>query len=142
MFKAQTKNKSWNYIKVLCSNRWGEFTSNEFYYFCKENWNKMQLTTSQTLQQNNVAKRKNGIIVELAQSMMKYKGFQNTYWYGNIISIITYLLNRYPIHSIWNKTPQEAWSGRHHNVSHLKIFRCIAYAHIPKENRHKFDDKS
>ena len=38
--------------------------------------------------------------------------------------------------------PQQAWSGKHHCVSHLRLFGCIAYAHVPKEVRSKLDDKS
>ena len=38
-------------------------------------------------------------------------------------------------------TPEEAWSGRKPNVEHLRIFGCIAYAHIPDEKRKKLDDK-
>jgi hypothetical protein len=38
--------------------------------------------------------------------------------------------------------PQQAWSGKHHSVSHFKVFGCIAYAHVPKQTRSKLDDKS
>lgn len=39
-------------------------------------------------------------------------------------------------------TPMEAWSGEKPSVSHLRIFGCIGYAHIPAEKRTKLDDKS
>ncbi|KAA0046259.1 Integrase, catalytic core [Cucumis melo var. makuwa] len=38
-------------------------------------------------------------------------------------------------------TPQEAWDGRKPSVDHFKVFRCIAYAHIPDKKRRKLDDK-
>lgn len=41
-----------------------------------------------------------------------------------------------------NKTPQEAWSGFKPSVNHLRIFGCIAYAHIPKQKTEKLDQKS
>ena len=40
------------------------------------------------------------------------------------------------------KVSQEAWSGTKPNVTHLRTFGCIAYAHIPSELRKKLDDKS
>lgn len=43
---------------------------------------------------------------------------------------------------MWNKTPQEAWSGRKPSISHLRVFRSIAYAHEPDQKRSKLDDKS
>lgn len=44
--------------------------------------------------------------------------------------------------AIQNMTPEEAWSGHKPIVDHLRIFGCIAFAHIPNEKRKKLDDKS
>jgi hypothetical protein len=38
--------------------------------------------------------------------------------------------------------PQEAWCGVKPSVLHLKVFRSVAYAHIPNQKHTKFDDKS
>jgi hypothetical protein len=40
-----------------------------------------------------------------------------------------------------NKVPQEAWIGMKHNVVHLKVFGCVAYAHVPNELTKKLDKK-
>ena len=40
-----------------------------------------------------------------------------------------------------NKIPQEAWTGMNHSVSHLKVFGCVAYAHVRDELRRKLDKK-
>jgi len=47
-----------------------------------------------------------------------------------------------PTKSLMKRVPQEAWSGMSFNVSHIKVFGCVAYAHVPKELRGKLDDKS
>ena len=39
------------------------------------------------------------------------------------------------------KTAEEAWSGRKPNLSHLKIFGCVCYVHVPNELRTKLDLK-
>ena len=39
-------------------------------------------------------------------------------------------------------TPEEAWSGRRPVVDYFRIFGCIAYAHVPDEERKKLDDKA
>ena len=39
-------------------------------------------------------------------------------------------------------TPYEVWKGYKPNVNHLRIFRCSAYAHIPKDERSKMDPKA
>jgi hypothetical protein len=43
---------------------------------------------------------------------------------------------------VWDMTPLEKWSGRKPSVRHLKMFGCIAWAHIPNDKRKKLDAKS
>ena len=38
-----------------------------------------------------------------------------------------------------NKTPEEVFSGKKPEVSHLRIFGYPVYIHIPKEKRTKLD---
>jgi hypothetical protein len=45
-FKAQVENQIGNKIKVLRSNNGGEYTSNDFKYFYKEEWIKRDLIVS------------------------------------------------------------------------------------------------
>ena len=53
-----------------------------------------------------------------------------------------YLRNRSLTNSVDRSTPYEAWSGRKPAVNHLKVFGCVTYAHIPKEERRKLDVKA
>ena len=39
-------------------------------------------------------------------------------------------------------TPKERFTGKKPDVSHLKVFRCIAYVHVPNELRKKLDPKA
>jgi hypothetical protein len=39
-------------------------------------------------------------------------------------------------------TPEEKYSGRKPDLSHLKVFGCIAYVHVPDELRIKLDPKA
>ncbi|GAA0141049.1 hypothetical protein LIER_02284 [Lithospermum erythrorhizon] len=39
-------------------------------------------------------------------------------------------------------TPYEAWSGRKPAIDHLKVWGCVAHAHIPKVHRGKLDKRS
>ncbi|KAG9450658.1 hypothetical protein H6P81_010623 [Aristolochia fimbriata] len=139
-FKALAENQSRKYIKVLRSDRGGEYTSKAFEEFCKENGILHQLTASYTPQQNGVAERKNRTIMNMARSMMKGKTLPKVYW-AEAVDCAVYLLNRYPTKSVKFRTPIEAWSGSKPAVGHLKIFGCIAYAHIPEQRRKKLDDR-
>ena len=53
-----------------------------------------------------------------------------------------YILNRCPTKSLENSIPKEAWTGRKLDVSHVRIFGCVAYAHVPYKLRQKLDNKS
>jgi len=39
-------------------------------------------------------------------------------------------------------TPEEKFTGKKPNVSHLKVFGCIAYVHVLDEKRSKLDPKA
>ena len=46
-----------------------------------------------------------------------------------------YVQNKSPHRVLGNKTPEEMFSGEKPKVSHLKIFGCPVYIHVPKEKR-------
>ena len=43
---------------------------------------------------------------------------------------------------VQEKTPYEAWHGTKPSVDHLRVFGCDSYAHVPKDERGKFDTKA
>ena len=62
-------------------------------------------------------------------------------FWAEAISTAVYLKNRSPS-KVLNKTPFEAWHGRKPKVNHFRVFGSDAYAHIPKDERAKFDSKT
>jgi hypothetical protein len=80
--------------------------------------------------------RKNRTIMEMACSMLDAKHLSNEYL-DEVVSTIVYIMNRCPTKSVENKFPREAWTSMKHNVAHLKIFGCVAYAHVLDEMRKK-----
>eukprot|EP00253_Pinus_taeda_P018707 PITA_18707 len=129
-FKALVENQSGLHIKVLRTDRGGEYISKEFLRFCRENGIHMQFTARYTPQQNGVAERKNRTIMDMARSMLKANHLPNDYWV-EAVNCAAYILNRCPTKAVMNRVPEEAWSGRKQGVTHMKVFRCVAYAHIP-----------
>ncbi|GAU38467.1 hypothetical protein TSUD_151900 [Trifolium subterraneum] len=47
-----------------------------------------------------------------------------------------------PTVSVKNITPEEAWSGIKPSVHHFRVFGCLAYAHIPDNQRKKLNNKN
>ena len=52
---------------------------------------------------------------------------------------VVYVQNRTPHRVLENKTPEKVFSDKKPEVSHLRIFNCHVYIHIPKEKRTKLD---
>ena len=53
-----------------------------------------------------------------------------------------YLVNRSPSSALGDKTPQEVWNGKEPSLTHIKVFGCEAYVHVPKENMSNLDKKA
>ena len=53
------------------------------------------------------------------------------------VDIACYLVNRSPSSVLEDKTPQEVWIGKKPSLSHLRVFGCDAYVHVPKAKRNK-----
>ena len=93
-----------------------------------------QLTAAYSAQQNGVAERKNRTLVEAARCMLKDANIGSRFW-AKAVHTVAYLQNRSPTKALDGKTPEEVYSGYKPNVSHLRVFGCEAYAHVPKERR-------
>ena len=63
-------------------------------------------------------------------------------FWAEALSTASYVRNRSPTTAVKAMTPYEEWKGYKPNVNHLRIFRCSAYAHIPKDARSKMDPKT
>ena len=50
---------------------------------------------------------------------------------------VVYLQDKSPHRAFGNVTPEEAISGKKPDVGHFRIFRCLTYSYVPKENRTK-----
>ena len=65
------------------------------------------------------------------------------YLWAEVARTIVYVQNRIShriSHSaLGNKTPEVMFTEEKLKVSHLKIFGCLVYIHIPKEKRSKLE---
>ena len=78
--------------------------------------------------------------MDMVRSMLAAKHFPNEYW-GDAVVNVVYIMNQCLTKSVKNKVPQEAWTCMNYSVSHLKVFGCVAYAHVPNELRKKLEKK-
>jgi transposase InsO family protein len=137
-FKSLIENLSERKIKMLRLDNGGEYTSKEFVNFFKYVRIKRELTTPYNSQQNGVAKRKNKTIMEAVKTMIHDQDLPMFLWEEPTKKIV-YVQNRLSHSALGFKTLEQIFSRKNLEVSHLKIFGCLVFVHIPKEKRTKLD---
>ncbi|GJS79307.1 zinc finger, CCHC-type containing protein [Tanacetum coccineum] len=140
-FKKSTENELRTTLKMLRTDRGGEFTSNEFTQYCKENGIARQLTAPYSPQQNGVVERRNRTIMSTTRCMMKATNMPQNFW-AEAVRHAIYILNSVPTKALEDITPYEAIKQRKPNLENLRIFGCIAYAKVPSQHLTKLDDRS
>jgi len=128
-------------LKCLRTDNGGEYCSNAFKEYCNRFGIKHEKTVPGTPQKNGVAEEINHTIMEKVRSMLSNSGLDKHFW-AEAVRTTCNLINRSPSTVLDGGIPEEVWTGKKLNYSHLKIFGCEAFIHIPKENRTKLDDKS
>eukprot|EP00253_Pinus_taeda_P031665 PITA_31665 len=83
----------------------------------------------------------NKTLMERVRRMLSGVGLGQEFWV-EAVETTCYLVNRSPSSALEDKTPQDVWTGKKPSLSHLRVFRCDAYVHVPKERRTKLDSKS
>lgn len=64
----------------------------------------------------------------------------NSFW-AEAVAVASHVVNRSPTKGL-SVTPEEKFSGKRPDVSHLRIFGAEVMVHVPKEKRKKWDRKS
>ncbi|KAE8662902.1 Surfeit locus protein 2, putative isoform 3 [Hibiscus syriacus] len=109
--------------------------------FCANNGIKMETTVPMTPKQNGVAERMNRTLNERSGSMRIHVGLPKFLW-SEAINTAAYLINSGPSVPLDGRMPEEVWSKKEINLSHLRVFGCISYVHIDSAERSKLDAKS
>ena len=142
LFEATAVGDSGNQIGTLRTDNGGEYISIEFAEYLESRHIQHQTTVPHTPEQNGVAERMNRTLLEKARSMIAHADLPKSYW-AEAVSTAAHLRNRLPTRALPDGvTPYERWYERKPDLSTLKVFGCIGYAHIPDPQRRKLDDKA
>ena len=140
-YKARVENHTGNSIGTLRSDGGGEYMSNEFQDYLRACGIKHQVTVRYTPQQNGCAERYNRTVCESARAMIFDANLPKSFWAEAVYTSV-YVRNRLPTAALKNATPHQLWFGTKPDISHLRVFGSLAYAHIPDELRRKLDPKA
>ena len=131
-WKTLVENQTGRKIKRLHIDNGLEFYSEPFNDFCKENGIARHRTVAGTPQQNGLAERFNVTILERVRCMLLSAKLPKIFWAEAIMTAV-YLINKCPSTALNFKTPEEIWSGHPPSLKQLKVFGCVAYAHIKQD---------
>ena len=128
--KNRVENETNRKIRCLRSDGGQEYFSTKFNAFLEEKGIHGEFSCRYTPQQNGVVERKNRIILQMAHTMLQEKNMPQTYWSEAPIMVV-YLINRCTTEGVHNINPHEKYFGTKPNLSHLKVFGCISFVHVP-----------
>ncbi|GJW21594.1 retrovirus-related pol polyprotein from transposon TNT 1-94 [Tanacetum coccineum] len=100
-----------------------------------------QTSVTHTLQQNNVVKRKNWTLVEVARTMLIFSKAPLFLW-AEAVATTCYTQNRSLICSCHNKTPYELLHVRKPNLKYLHVFGALCYPTNNSEDLGKLKPKA
>ena len=90
--------------------------------------------------QNGVTERKKKMIVGEARAMLHDKGLSMHLWVEACITTV-FVQNYCPHRILGMSTPEEAFTGKKPDVSHIKNFGSYVYVHVTKDARKKLEPK-
>ena len=137
-YKAMMENQTGKKIKRFRSDNGGEYVSRNFDNFLANAGIRHETTAPYTPEQNGVAERLNRTLGNITRSLLTEGKCPQAMW-GNALLHATYLNNRLPSKSLHMKSPFQQFLKRNPDISKVRVFGCRAWAHIPAENRYKYE---
>ncbi|SCV69750.1 BQ2448_1144 [Microbotryum intermedium] len=139
-WKRRVELSSGHTLKVVRSDRGGEFLSTEFKQWLDDTGLSRQLTIPGTPEQNGVAERANRSISEAARTMLYESGLPMVFW-AEAVATYVYVKNRSPHSALGGKVPIREWTGKPAHVHHLRVFGCRAWHTANTEQRKKLQSR-
>lgn len=84
---------------------------------------------------------KNRTLMDATCSMLQVASLPNSYLEA-ALATTCYLQNRSYNSTLGNHTPYECWNGQPPDLSHRRIFGCLAYKYIPSTLHNKLDPRT
>lgn len=133
-FKAYAEAHLGVKLAALQDDKGGEYMSNAMEEFCLAEGVARRHTVRNRPQQNGVAERFNRVLSEGITSMLAEAGLPPQFW-AEALSSLVHVQNRTPTSAMPHTTPHAVWYKSKPDVSHLRVWGCLAYVHVQKDKR-------
>jgi len=118
----------------LRSDNGTEFINTTMSQFCQRNGIIHETTVPYLPEQNGIAERAIAVFFEMVRCMLWSAGVDLRYW-GEAFMYAVHIRSLTLTSGLKEIVPYEAWTGCKPNVSHLRIFGSLGWAHVPKQVR-------
>ena len=141
-YTALVKNQFGITIKEWMSNAGGEYKSDVFIKSLKDEGIRILQSAPYTPEQNGRAERFMRTCMDKAQAMRLEACLPDSWWEFAVLHAV-HVYNRTPVRRLKWCTPYETLYSTVPDISHLRVFGCGAYVHIPENRReNKLSPKS
>jgi hypothetical protein len=128
--------------RVIRSDNGGKFVNQRIRTYFDNHGLIHETSCPQTPQQNGVAERKNRHILETARALLHGNHVLTRFW-PDAVSTVVHLLNRLPSKFLQFQTPLQVLASHVSLPTTLmlppRVFGCVAYVHLHKNQRSKLD---
>ncbi|GJW65960.1 retrotransposon protein, putative, ty1-copia subclass [Tanacetum coccineum] len=122
VFQKEVENQFGKTIKLLRSDRGGEYISQEFLDHLKKHGIISHRTPPYAPQNNGVSERRYRTLLDMVRSMMSQTTLPKSFW-DYALETAARILNMAPTKKV-DKTPYEVWHGQSPKLSYLKVWGC------------------
>ena len=127
------ENSTGRRVKMIRSDRGGEYVNNEQQQWCASKGIQQQLTPAYTPQLNGKAERLNRTLIERVRAMLHSAQLSAGFW-AEAVQVAAHIINRSPSSSK-QATPYQLFYGHQPSIAHLRIFGAPASVLIPAQQR-------
>jgi hypothetical protein len=127
--------------KCIRSDNGGEFVNSAWTEWMREKGIKRELTSPYTAAQNGRAERAVGVIKTGATTLMRQAKLPREYW-SSAVRTFAYIRNKVPLSANKEHIPEAIFFKTAIDYAHLRVFGCVAWAHVPKERRRAMEAKA
>ena len=116
-------------VKVLHSDRGGEYLGKEFIMYLKVAGMKQKLTVHDTPQHNGIAECLNHTLLEKVRAMLHESSLPHMLW-GEAVRHAVWLKNQMPMKVLDGGTPLEAATGQKPDLSQARMWGSHIWVHV------------